>query len=90
VRIRNAVHRRSDAPLDPDCACETCRHYSRAYLHHLTRCNEILGHRLLTLHNLAYYLGLMRDMRAAIRERRLVAWAQACMEGLTRGGEPVP
>jgi queuine tRNA-ribosyltransferase len=67
VRIRNAVHRASPGPLDPDCGCYTCRHYSRAYLHHLDRQNEILGARLNTLHNLAFYLELMRRARAAIR-----------------------
>ena len=53
-------------PLDPDCDCYTCRNYSRAYLHHLDRCNEILGARLNTIHNLHYYQTLMRDIRTAI------------------------
>jgi len=66
VRIRNAVHRAAEGPLDPACDCYTCRHYSRAYLHHLDRQNEILGARLNTLHNLAYYLRLMREARAAV------------------------
>jgi len=70
VKIRNARHREDDAPLDADCGCETCRNYSRAYLHHLDRCNEILGARLNTLHNLHYYLTLMRRIRAAIEEGR--------------------
>lgn len=67
VRIRNSRHRSSLDPLDPNCACYTCRHYSRAYLHHLDRANEILGARLNTLHNLTYYLDLMRQARAAIQ-----------------------
>jgi len=67
VRIRNARHRTSPEALDPDCVCYTCRHYSRAYLHHLDRLNEILGARLNTLHNLSFYLDLMRRARAAIR-----------------------
>jgi queuine tRNA-ribosyltransferase len=75
VRIRNAVHRRADAPLDPACDCYTSRHYSRAYLHHLDRQNEILGARLNTLHNLAYYLGLMRRARAAIQRGEFAAFA---------------
>jgi len=66
LRIRNAVHKRSTEPVDPECACETCRHYSRAYLHHLDKCNEILGARLNTIHNLTYYQDLMRDLREAI------------------------
>ncbi len=70
VKIRNQRHRTSLAPLDPACSCSTCRHYSRAYLHHLDKQNEILGARLNTLHNLAYYLGLMRDLRVAIQAGR--------------------
>ncbi|MGH8596323.1 MAG: tRNA-guanine transglycosylase, partial [Gammaproteobacteria bacterium] len=66
VKIRNQRHRTSNDPLDPNCDCPTCRHYSRAYLHHLDKQNEILGARLNTLHNLAYYLRLMRDLRAAV------------------------
>ncbi|MCU0834975.1 MAG: tRNA guanosine(34) transglycosylase Tgt [Chromatiaceae bacterium] len=66
VRIRNAGYRDDERPLDPDCGCPTCRHYSRAYLHHLDRCNEILGARLNTTHNLHYYQELMRGLRDAI------------------------
>jgi queuine tRNA-ribosyltransferase len=71
VRIRNARHRASTEPLDPACDCETCRHYSRAYLHHLDRANEILGARLATIHNLRYYQRLMARLRAAIEAGRL-------------------
>ncbi len=71
VRIRNSHHRDSREPLDPDCACYTCRHYSRAYLHHLDKQNEILGARLNTWHNLAYYLNLMRELRTAIKAGQL-------------------
>ncbi|HEB95809.1 MAG TPA: tRNA guanosine(34) transglycosylase Tgt [Sedimenticola thiotaurini] len=70
VRIRNAVHERDTGPVDPLCDCYTCRNYSRAYLRHLSRCNEILGARLNTLHNLYYYQSLMRDIRGAIEEGR--------------------
>jgi queuine tRNA-ribosyltransferase len=66
LRIRNSANRSSLEPVDPECRCYTCRHYTRAYLHHLDRSNEILGARLATTHNLAYYAQLMRDMRAAI------------------------
>ena len=66
VKIRNAAHAADTGPLDEACACYTCRHYSRAYLRHLFRCNEILAHRLNTIHNLYYYLGLMAGMRSAI------------------------
>jgi queuine tRNA-ribosyltransferase len=57
---------RGHGPIDPECGCYTCRNYSRAYLRHLDRCNEILGSRLNTLHNLHFYLHLMRELRAAI------------------------
>jgi queuine tRNA-ribosyltransferase len=66
VRIRNSRYRTDQGPLDPECDCATCRNYSRAYLHHLDKCHEILGARLNTLHNLYYYQRLMRDLRAAI------------------------
>ena len=67
LRIRNAVHRNSLERLDPACDCYTCQHYTRSYLHHLDRQNEILGARLHTLHNLTFYLKLMRQAGAAIR-----------------------
>lgn len=71
VRLRNAENRFNTAPPDPDCDCYTCRHYSRAYLHHLDKTGEMLGARLNTLHNLHYYQSLMRDLRAAISAGRL-------------------
>jgi queuine tRNA-ribosyltransferase len=74
LRIRNARHRDDPGPLDPECACYTCRNYSRAYLRHLDRCNEILGARLNTIHNLHYYLDLMAQMRAAIAAGGFAAW----------------
>ncbi|MDQ3026363.1 MAG: tRNA guanosine(34) transglycosylase Tgt [Pseudomonadota bacterium] len=71
VRIKNARHREDTAPLDPQCACYTCRNFSRAYLHHLHRANEILGARLNTIHNLHYYLELMAGLREAIESGSL-------------------
>jgi queuine tRNA-ribosyltransferase len=71
VKIRNARHRDDPAPLDERCACYACRRFSRAYLHHLQRVNEILGARLNTLHNLFYYHELMRELRGAIEDGRL-------------------
>ena len=71
VRIRNAKHRHDTAPIDPQCSCYTCQHYSRAYLHHLDRCDEILGAHLMTVHNLRYYQELMAGLRAAIAASRL-------------------
>jgi queuine tRNA-ribosyltransferase len=66
VKIKNARHREDTGPLDPQCACYACRHFSRAYLHHLHRANEILGARLNTIHNLHYYLELVAGLREAI------------------------
>ena len=69
VRIRNARYRDDTAPLDEQCGCYACRHFTRAYLYHLQKVNEILGARLNTLHNLHYYQELMRELRAAIEAR---------------------
>ena len=87
VRIRNARHRGDDRPIDPECGCPTCRHYSRAYLHHLDRCGEILGSRLATVHNLYFYQRLMADVRAAIADRRFDAWRRAFV-ARRAAGEP--
>jgi queuine tRNA-ribosyltransferase len=76
VRIRNKCHERDDRPLDPHCDCYTCRNYSRSYLRHLARCNEILGARLNTIHNLHYYQKLMRDIRNAIEEQRFQSFVE--------------
>lgn len=76
VVVRNAIHQRSDQPLDPDCSCYVCQNYSRAYLHHLIRCGEILGLRLLSWHNLAFLFQLMEAIRAAIREDRYLSFRQ--------------
>jgi queuine tRNA-ribosyltransferase len=75
INIRNSVHQDDLGPIDPDCTCYTCRNYSRAYLRHLDRCNEILGSRLNTFHNLHFYLQLMRSIRNAIAEGGLTSWA---------------
>ena len=66
LNLRNARHKDDPRPLDPDCACRACRGFSRAYLHHLVRCNEMLGSILLTQHNLHYYQEVMAGLRAAI------------------------
>ena len=76
VNIRNSVHHADLGPLDPACSCYTCRNYSRSYLRHLDRCNEILGSRLNTIHNLHFYLDLMRTVRAAIAAGRFSAFAR--------------
>lgn len=70
IRIRNAKFRNDESPLDSTCTCYTCKNFSRAYLHHLDRSKEILGAHLNTMHNLHYYLELMREMREAIEQDR--------------------
>ena len=75
MNIRNARYADDTLPIDPDCGCYTCRHYSRAYLRHLDRCGEMLGPRLATIHNLHYYLHLMALLRAAIADGRLAAFS---------------
>jgi queuine tRNA-ribosyltransferase len=76
INIRNAAHQKDPNPIDPACGCYTCKNYSRAYLRHLDRCNEILGSRLNTIHNLHFYLELMRQLRAAIAAGRVEAFAR--------------
>lgn len=66
IRLRNARFRTDRSPIDPDCDCYTCRHYTRAYLYHLSKCGEILGSRLNTIHNLTYYQSLMKEIRASL------------------------
>ena len=83
VKIRNAVHRSDPAPVDEACACYTCANFSRAYLHHLDRCGEMLGGMLMTIHNLHYYHDLMRRLREAIEAGTLASLART----VTRGWE---
>jgi len=77
VKIRNAVHRDDTRALDPECTCASCCNFSRAYLHHLQRTNEILGARLNTIHNLHYYLDLLQRARAAIERHQFAEFARA-------------
>jgi queuine tRNA-ribosyltransferase len=95
--IRHAAHSRTAGPLDPSCPCYTCRHFSRAYLRHLFLARELTVYRLLTLHNLTYYLRLMAELRAAIgagtfatlRRAVLEAYGSDDAEPVTApGGEP--
>ena len=83
VKLRNARNRTDTGPLDPACDCYTCRHYSRAYLHHLDRCREILGPRLNTIHNLYFYQRLMRRLREAVAAGRLGADFDPAGDGAT-------
>ncbi len=89
INIRNAAYQRDTGPIDPQCGCPTCAHYSRAYLRHLDRCNEILGVRLATLHNLFFYLQLMHRIRAAIAAGGLAALAARMAALPRRSATPV-
>ena len=77
IRLRNARYRNDTAPVDEACRCYACRHFTRAYLHHLHRVGEILGARLNTIHNLHYYQELMAGLREAIAAGRLEEHATA-------------
>ena len=81
VRIRNACHKNDDSPLDPNCDCYTCQNFSRAYLHHLDKCNEMLGPELNSLHNVHYYLQIMDGLRSAIETGTLDSFVGATYEG---------
>jgi len=85
LKIRNARHRGDERPLDPSCACYACSGFSRAYLHHLDRCGEMLFSMLATIHNLHYYLNLMREIRAALESGEFAAFAQRFREDRARG-----
>ena len=76
LRIRNARNKTDERPPDESCHCMTCRGFSRAYLHHLDRCGEMLGPMLASIHNLHYYLNLMREVREALDAGRFVAFAE--------------
>ncbi|MCA8865846.1 tRNA guanosine(34) transglycosylase Tgt [Halomonas sp. SBBP1] len=87
VKIRNAKHRFDTRPLDEECDCHTCQNFSRGYLHHLDRCNEMLGSMLNTIHNLRYYQRVMADLRAAIEAGTLTTFVEGFY---ARRGLPVP
>jgi queuine tRNA-ribosyltransferase len=74
LRLRNARYKTDERPVDETCSCHTCAHFSRAYLHHLDRCGEMLGPMLTSIHNLHFYLNLMRELRQALDEGRFEAW----------------
>ncbi|MEE4296938.1 MAG: tRNA guanosine(34) transglycosylase Tgt, partial [Wenzhouxiangella sp.] len=85
LKIRNARYRTDTRPIDEDCACYTCQNYSRAYLKHLQKCNEILGHRLATIHNLHYYQTVMRQLRQGIESGELDQVAKRLQQAWTAG-----
>ena len=87
LKIRNAQYRNDTGPIDPACACYTCRHFSRAYLRHLDRCNEMLGPMLATMHNLWFYQELMQGLREAIEQGRLDSFAKKTLAALRANPE---
>lgn len=89
LRLRNARFRTDTRPIDDACSCYTCRHYTRAYLHHLSRCSEILGSRLNTLHNLHYYQQLMTGLRQAIEQGVLAEFITAFQAERALGDDAV-
>ena len=87
LRLRNARYREDERPIDETCTCHCCAGFSRAYLHHLDRCGEMLGPMLATIHNLHYYLNLMREMRAALDGQRFEAFRVQFKADRARGIE---
>ena len=85
LRLRNACFRTDQRPVMEHCDCYTCRHFSRAYLHHLDRCKEILGIELNTIHNVRFYQRLMSDIRQAIKDSQLDAWAETFLDTTAKG-----
>lgn len=85
LRLRNARYRGDEAPVDPTCSCHTCANFSRAYLHHLDRCNEMLGPMLASIHNLHYYLNLMREVREALDAGDFAGFARRFAADRARG-----
>ncbi len=85
INVKRAEHRSNAAPLDPNCACPLCSRFSRAYLRHLVTSDEILGLRLLSLHNVHFLVTLMRDARAAIRDDTFDRWSRHWLERYAAG-----
>jgi len=89
LKIRNARHKTADVALDPACHCYTCQNFSRAYLHHLDRCGEILGSMLMTQHNLAYYHGLMARLRGSVETGTFRSLVESLRRDWNSQDEPV-
>ncbi|MDA8217557.1 MAG: tRNA guanosine(34) transglycosylase Tgt [Dehalococcoidales bacterium] len=89
LNIRNAAFRTAESPIDPDCDCYTCRTFSASYLHHLFRCEELLGYRLASIHNLRFMQRLMDDIRRAIRDGFFPSFKAAFLAGYAAADERV-
>jgi queuine tRNA-ribosyltransferase len=81
IRIKNTKYQKDTNPLDENCSCYTCQNFSRSYIRHLKNCNEILGFRLATIHNLFFYFDLMRQIQESIRENEFKKFADAFIQG---------
>ena len=81
LKIRNAVHKNQHDPVDSNCECYTCKNFSRAYLHHLDKCGEMLASTLMSIHNLYYYHGFLRDLRASVEENRFQEYRDRVIQG---------
>jgi len=88
LKLRNSGYKDDDRPVDPTCACYTCQNFTRSYLNHLQKANEILGSQLNTIHNLAYYLQLMTEVREALSKDRFSAYREEFRSNRQRGVEP--
>jgi queuine tRNA-ribosyltransferase len=88
--VKNAAYARDPRPLDPDCGCYTCRHFTRAYLRHLFAVDEILGMRLASLHSVHFLLHVLREARAAVLADRFTAWRRAFHERYASGEAAQP
>ena len=84
LKLRNARFKDDVRPLDPNCDCYTCQNFSRAYLHHLDKCKEMLGAQLNTIHNLHYYQHLMQGLRQALEQGRFTAFAEEFYQNQAR------
>jgi queuine tRNA-ribosyltransferase len=85
VNLRNARHAEDPRPLEASCRCPACRQYSRAYLHHLVKSDEILASMLITWHNLTHYQDLTADLREAIQQKRLADHAASLLKQYASG-----
>ncbi|MEY4977397.1 MAG: hypothetical protein RIQ97_2592, partial [Pseudomonadota bacterium] len=85
LRLRNSRNKADERPIDETCTCYTCRNFSRAYLHHLDRCGEMLGPMLTTIHNLHYYLQLMQEVRESLEAGTFAAMRQLFAQNRARG-----
>lgn len=88
LKLRNSGYKDDDRPVDPTCTCYTCQRFTRSYLNHLQKANEILGAQLNTIHNLSYYIGLMTEIREALAKDRLSAYREQFYADRQRGVEP--